>query len=240
MDLGNTIYRLRTEKNMSQGDLADALNVSRQSVSKWENNSAIPELDKLIKLSVLFGVSLDTLVGRSTSEYHEDADKVVLSQPPSQIVIRHQIHPSSIRHITGIVLIFVGLLFIPFALSASRYTPTITCLIVFGVSTLCGISILFSQYPYILCGWVLLSGFTAYVFLLLHWETEYLFLSVIGCTLAGMIWWTVHSHQTRRIHIPQWLWWIAGFILGLLLLLFFINFVPPFWISESHHAVAHG
>ena len=36
MDLSGTIYRLRTEQNMSQGDLAEALGVSRQSVSKWE------------------------------------------------------------------------------------------------------------------------------------------------------------------------------------------------------------
>ncbi len=50
MNLGQTIYRLRMEKNMSQGDLADALGVSRQSVSKWETNSSVPELDKLISL----------------------------------------------------------------------------------------------------------------------------------------------------------------------------------------------
>ena len=37
MDLGGTIYRLRTEHNLSQGDLAEALGVSRQSVSKWES-----------------------------------------------------------------------------------------------------------------------------------------------------------------------------------------------------------
>lgn len=62
MSLGQTIYRLRTEKNMSQGDLADALNVSRQSISKWETDSSVPELDKLIKLSEVFGVTLDELV----------------------------------------------------------------------------------------------------------------------------------------------------------------------------------
>lgn len=64
MNLGENIYRLRTEKNMSQGDLADALDVSRQSVSKWENNSAVPELEKLIKMSELFEVTLDELVGK--------------------------------------------------------------------------------------------------------------------------------------------------------------------------------
>ena len=67
MNLGETIYQLRTTQNMSQGELADRLNLSRQSVSKWENNSAVPDLDNLIKLSEIFGVSLDTLVkGNST------------------------------------------------------------------------------------------------------------------------------------------------------------------------------
>ena len=54
MNLGESIYRLRTERNLSQGDLADALEVSRQSVSKWENNSAVPELEKLIKMAQVF------------------------------------------------------------------------------------------------------------------------------------------------------------------------------------------
>ena len=62
MNLGESIYRLRTARNMSQGDLADALDVSRQSVSKWENNMAVPDLDRLVKLSELFGVTLDELV----------------------------------------------------------------------------------------------------------------------------------------------------------------------------------
>ncbi|MBP3352554.1 MAG: helix-turn-helix domain-containing protein [Lachnospiraceae bacterium] len=62
MSLGETIYRLRTEKSLSQGDLAEMLDVSRQSISKWENNSAVPDLDKLIKLGEIFGVSLDELV----------------------------------------------------------------------------------------------------------------------------------------------------------------------------------
>ena len=39
MSLGETIYRLRTEKSLSQGDLAEMLEVSRQSISKWENKA---------------------------------------------------------------------------------------------------------------------------------------------------------------------------------------------------------
>lgn len=62
MSLGETIYKYRREARMSQGDLAEALAVSRQSVSKWENNAAVPELDKLVKMSRLFGTTLDELV----------------------------------------------------------------------------------------------------------------------------------------------------------------------------------
>lgn len=62
MSLGNNIYQLRSKNQMSQGDLAEALGVSRQSVSKWETDGATPDLDKLLKMTVLFEVSLDTLV----------------------------------------------------------------------------------------------------------------------------------------------------------------------------------
>ena len=62
MSLGERIYKLRTEKKLSQADLADALDVSRQSISKWETNGSVPELDKLVKLSEVFGVSLDELI----------------------------------------------------------------------------------------------------------------------------------------------------------------------------------
>lgn len=62
MTLGETIIRLRKEQGLSQEELAAALEVSRQSVSKWENDSSVPELEKLVKLSELFGVTLDELV----------------------------------------------------------------------------------------------------------------------------------------------------------------------------------
>lgn len=72
MSLGERIYRLRTEKNLSQGDLAERLEVSRQSISKWENNNAVPELEKIIKLSEILGVSLDELVKGEPSAYRTE------------------------------------------------------------------------------------------------------------------------------------------------------------------------
>lgn len=77
MNLGQKIYELRTAKNLSQGDLADLLDVSRQSVSKWENDSAVPELDKLIKLCNVFDITLDELTGRT-----QPASKTSVLTPP--------------------------------------------------------------------------------------------------------------------------------------------------------------
>ena len=62
MTLGERIAALRSKHHMSQGDLAERLNVSRQSISKWETGSSVPDLDKLIALSDLFQISLDELI----------------------------------------------------------------------------------------------------------------------------------------------------------------------------------
>ena len=73
MTLGQNIARLRTQKNLSQGDLADALEVSRQSVSKWETDASIPELDKLLRLAELFGVTTDYLLTGTAADGRDDA-----------------------------------------------------------------------------------------------------------------------------------------------------------------------
>ena len=62
LSLSEKILSLRTGLGLSQEELAEQLAVSRQSVSKWETGQSVPDLDKLIKLSDLFGVSVDELV----------------------------------------------------------------------------------------------------------------------------------------------------------------------------------
>ena len=62
MNLGEHIIALRKQKGVSQQALAEALDVSRQSVSKWETNASIPDLDKLVKLAAYFHITLDELI----------------------------------------------------------------------------------------------------------------------------------------------------------------------------------
>lgn len=68
MILAEKIIKLRKQKGWSQEDLALHMGVSRQSVSKWESMSSLPDLDKIIKLSNLFGVSTDYLLKDDVEE----------------------------------------------------------------------------------------------------------------------------------------------------------------------------
>ncbi len=62
MILADKIINLRKKSGMSQEELAEMMHVSRQSVSKWEGAQAVPDLNKIIKLSQIFGVSTDFLL----------------------------------------------------------------------------------------------------------------------------------------------------------------------------------
>ncbi|MBC2888429.1 helix-turn-helix transcriptional regulator [Gordonibacter massiliensis (ex Traore et al. 2017)] len=62
MELGSQIKRHRTERGLSQDDLAAKIYVSRQTVSSWENDKTYPDVESLLLLSVLFDVTVDELI----------------------------------------------------------------------------------------------------------------------------------------------------------------------------------
>ena len=63
METKNIILKLRTERGMSQDELADKIMVTRQAVSRWENGDTVPNTDTLKLLSKEFDVSINTLLG---------------------------------------------------------------------------------------------------------------------------------------------------------------------------------
>ncbi|MBW3350328.1 ATP-binding cassette domain-containing protein [Lactobacillus reuteri] len=69
------LLKLRTEKQLSQAELAKRLFVSRQAVSKWENGDAEPSIDKLILLAKVFKVSLDRLI-LGTNDFNQPLVKL--------------------------------------------------------------------------------------------------------------------------------------------------------------------
>ncbi|MBR3967103.1 MAG: helix-turn-helix transcriptional regulator [Clostridia bacterium] len=100
MELGKRIYELRKEKNLSQVELAEMLDVSRQSISKWETDASVPELDKLLKMSEIFGISLDSLI-KGTENAGTETEK--LPSPTYK-------EKTMIKTIVGTILLCIGLL----------------------------------------------------------------------------------------------------------------------------------
>jgi transcriptional regulator with XRE-family HTH domain len=62
MDLGSRIKEARERLNLSQDELAEKMDISRQAISKWETGKSYPDIEKILKLSDIFNLSLDELV----------------------------------------------------------------------------------------------------------------------------------------------------------------------------------
>ena len=68
---GDIIKELRLSHNLNQVQLADELNVSKQTISNWENNNILPSIDMLVKISKFFSVNTDFLLELNSRQYIE-------------------------------------------------------------------------------------------------------------------------------------------------------------------------
>ena len=86
MEIGRQIKKYRLERKMSQEELADKVYVTRQTVSNWENDKNYPDINSLVLLSSLFGVSLDVLVKGDLKEMEEMIKKEDIKKTESKCV----------------------------------------------------------------------------------------------------------------------------------------------------------
>ena len=220
MNLGETIYRLRTEKNMSQGDLADALDVSRQSVSKWENGNAVPDLEKLMKLAELFGITLDELVGREVPRQQE----VSGTSAPQKLHLA-----SPLKKIVGIVLVCTGFVFLFFSLSAETWSVVISQLLFAALFLICGtICLTVKKHAGFLCSCLLylLSWFPCGVlapnYILLHFARAIQLFHILWGVLLG-----VHGKRVVAKWSNRWSWPLFLTVLILTILISFWALLFP-------------
>ncbi len=85
MEFNNKLYDLRKQKGFSQEELANRLNVSRQTISKWEVGESTPDMEKLVAISDLFEVSLDELVKGEEPKTAGTSEQVIKSELYSDI-----------------------------------------------------------------------------------------------------------------------------------------------------------
>lgn len=75
--LGEMISSLRKEKNMTQNDLAEKMNVTDKAVSKWERNLSCPDVNSIPKLAEVLGVSVEELLNAQTKQENSKVDDII-------------------------------------------------------------------------------------------------------------------------------------------------------------------
>ncbi len=114
MDFAEKLLSLRKANNLTQEQLAEKLDVSRQSISKWESGQAVPEMEKIVALSVVFNVTTDYML--KSSEIDDLSVKTgILEKQQHMIMAQEQRNQQVFRNIMyslAIYLVFFALYFI--------------------------------------------------------------------------------------------------------------------------------
>ncbi len=223
MKLGEKIYIYRSRKELSQGDLAELLGVSRQSVSKWETDVSVPELDKLVKLCEVFGITLDELVKGDPTECEEKSEQSEAieiaprdSQPELSVTRpapRSHAPSAPWRKTAGLILMCCGAVL--FLLPAA-FGFGVAGLILATPFVLCGgVCFIFKRHIGLWCAWVVYHciaiylgyttgtypfSFLAYIryYELLQGITVHIIISLVMCCgLAALVTFTVWTFRDR-------------------------------------------
>lgn len=119
MNLGERLFELRKAKNLTQDDMAEKLNVTRQTVSKWETNQSTPDFDKIMPLCELFEIGVEELLtGKKTETREERMEEKVLT--------RQEVKERSAKIVSGSVFIYIAAIaFVAIAVAVQHTNPII-------------------------------------------------------------------------------------------------------------------
>ena len=156
MDLGEKLYELRKSKNLTQDDVAEKINVTRQTVSKWETNQSMPDFDKIVPLCDLFEISTEELLkGEKVKEEDENTDNNIEENKRSffkrekedyENMTAGQIKQKSAEIVSSSILIFfLAICVFPFGVGFLNIDP-VFCLVVFLMLVGCGVTRIVKHY----------------------------------------------------------------------------------------------
>ncbi|MDF2804233.1 MAG: putative transcription factor, like protein [Anaerocolumna sp.] len=178
MDLGKRIKDEREKLNMSQDELAQKMDISRQAISKWETGNSYPDIEKILKLSEIFHLSLDELV-KGDKSFQEN------------LIKEGKTHMSGLT-ILGYVLIALGVITCiwgggqyPISLTESNFMS----FLVGGLFLITiGIAVIQNVPSWLIFGAILVTGATTIVYMIGLKMHIYALLSGIVVILGLMLW----------------------------------------------------
>lgn len=115
MNIGERLYELRKEKKLSQEEVANKLNVTRQTISKWETNNSTPDFDKIVPICELYGITTDELlIGKKKEEIEEkEEENIIEEKEPTKAEIRRKsaevVSTSVFIYIVAVALLIVAI-----------------------------------------------------------------------------------------------------------------------------------
>lgn len=107
MKFNEKLITLRKQNGLSQEELGMKLNVARQTVSKWELGDTTPEMDKLIQMSEIFGVSLDELAGKEPERLEAKGQEAAQEHPKAKRRLHYEYR--SKKEVKGVPLVHVNI-----------------------------------------------------------------------------------------------------------------------------------
>lgn len=133
MTFGEKLYKLRKEKGLSQEALADHMNTTRQAVSKWENDQAFPETEKLLILGNLFQVSIDYLLKETDEAFKQQQTGYYVSKEVVEGFMLHEKNEAIYLALGVSFCIFACIPYLLFGYKDMRFLLTTMILVTIGI-----------------------------------------------------------------------------------------------------------
>lgn len=143
MAFGEKLYQLRKRDGISQDALAEAINVSRQAISRWEQDAVIPDTANLVKVCNYFNVSLEHFMS-------DDCDSIATTETDVTVAGTLSLNAYISLLITGLVLIFASIVIaypiqkIEFKVNGSAFTNPLNYLCEFPLNIVLTVGIILS------------------------------------------------------------------------------------------------
>lgn len=105
MNLGERLFELRKTKNLTQDEVAEKLNVTRQTVSKWETNQSSPDFDKIVPICELFEIGVEELITGKKEEKQEKNEEQ--EEKKEKVLTKQEAKEKSAKVVSGSIFIYI-------------------------------------------------------------------------------------------------------------------------------------
>lgn len=120
MNLGERLFELRKAKSLTQDEVAEKLNVTRQTVSKWETNQSTPDFDKIVPISELFEIGIEELLTGKVKEEKQEKEEEIKEKVPT----KQEVKEKSAKVVSGSIFIYIlSVAFIMVAIPVTHGNP---------------------------------------------------------------------------------------------------------------------